>query len=79
MSRISLVIQWLRICTSIAAGTGSIFNWGMKVLHGALKKKKKRFLGIPFSVVHNYSGKFEERLERNLPCSGGIVGTQHSL
>lgn len=53
------------------------FNWGTKkVLDGAAKNS---FLGIPFSVVHNYSGKFEERLERNLPCSGGIVGTQHSF
>ena len=45
MLGISLVIQWLRLCTSIARGTDSITGQGTKILHVSWcnqKKKKKK-------------------------------------
>ena len=40
----SLVVQWLRLCASIAGGMGLIPGWGNKIPHAAqnknLKKKK---------------------------------------
>ena len=36
-----LVVQWLRLCTSIARGVGLIPGWGTKVPHAAAKKIKK--------------------------------------
>ena len=41
----SLVVQWLRLCTSIAGGTSLILGWGTKILHAmqcGQKKKKNR-------------------------------------
>ena len=35
----SLVVQWLRLCTPIAEGTGSIPGQGTKIPHGVAKKK----------------------------------------
>ena len=35
---ISLVVQWLRLCTSTAEGGGSIPGW--RTGHGAAKKKR---------------------------------------
>ena len=29
----SLAVQWLRLCTSTARGTGSIPGWGTNILH----------------------------------------------
>ena len=31
----SLAVQWLRLCTSSAAGAGSIPGWGTKIPHAA--------------------------------------------
>ena len=31
----SPAVQWLRLCTSTAGGTGSIPGWGTKILHAA--------------------------------------------
>ena len=41
---ISLVVQWLRLCTSTAGGTGSIPGWTAKIPHamGYVQEKKKR-------------------------------------
>ena len=41
----SLVVQWLRLCTSKAGATGSIPGWGTKIPHATwhgqnIKKKK---------------------------------------
>ena len=38
----SLVVQWLRLCTSTAGGAGSTPGWGTKILMlcGAAKKLK---------------------------------------
>ena len=38
----SLTVQWLRLHTSTAGGTGSIPGWGMKIPHAAQPKKKKK-------------------------------------
>ena len=35
MYRISLAVQWLRLCASIAGGTGSIPGWEIKISHAA--------------------------------------------
>ena len=40
----SLVVQWLRLCASIAGGMGLIPGWGTKILHAtqcSQKQKKK--------------------------------------
>ena len=40
----SLVVQWLRLCTSSAGGTGLIPGWRTKIpraTRGVAKKKKK--------------------------------------
>ena len=34
----SLLVQWLRLCTSHARGTGLIPAWGAKILHAAWPK-----------------------------------------
>ena len=52
---ISLVVQWLRLHLSIAAGTGLIPDWGTKIPHAAwcghkLKKKKKK-TAVPLGNV----------------------------
>ena len=45
-ARTSLVVQWLRHCTSTAEGVGSISGWGTKVprvvQHDQNRKKKKK-------------------------------------
>ena len=33
--RTSLVVQWLRLCTSIAGGMGLMPDWGTKIPHSA--------------------------------------------
>ena len=38
----SLVVQWLRLCTSTPEGAGSIPGWGMEIPRGVAKKKKKK-------------------------------------
>ena len=44
------MVQWLRLCTSTAGGTGSIPGWGTKILHATwcgqkkIKLKKKETL-----------------------------------
>ena len=38
----SLTVQWLRLHTSTAGGTGSIPGWGMKIPHAAQPKKKRK-------------------------------------
>ena len=38
----SLVIQWLRFCTSNAGDEGSIPGWGTKIPHALWPKKKKK-------------------------------------
>ena len=40
--RKSLAAQWLRLCASIAGGTGSIPGWGTKIPQAAQPKKKKK-------------------------------------
>ena len=40
----SLAVQWLKLHTSIAEGTGSILGQGTKILNAKWQKKKKRFL-----------------------------------
>ena len=37
----SLVVQWLRLCTSTARGTGLIPGQETKILHAGQPKKKK--------------------------------------
>ena len=39
--RTSLVVQWLRLCTSITGGMGSIPCWGTKIPHAAQHGQKK--------------------------------------
>ena len=46
MGGTSLVVQWLRLCTSTAGGMGLIPGRGTKIphaTHGQKKKKKNRF------------------------------------
>ena len=40
----SWAVQWLRLCTSIAGGLGSIPGWGTKIPHATRcsQKEKKR-------------------------------------
>ena len=38
----SLVVQWLRICTSTAGGIGSIPGQGTKILHAMQCSEKKK-------------------------------------
>ena len=38
----SLAVQWLRLCTSTAGGTGSIPGQGTKIPHAPRPKKKKK-------------------------------------
>ena len=38
----SLVVQWLRLHTATAGGTGSIPGQGTKILHVTQQKKKKK-------------------------------------
>ena len=45
---ISLMVQWLRLCTSTAGGTGSIPSWETKIPHAVRPKKEKKRLGISF-------------------------------
>ena len=44
----SLVVQWLRLCTSTARGMGSIPGWGAKILHAAWLGKKIKIKKIFF-------------------------------
>ena len=37
-ARFSLLVQWLRLCTSNAESIGSIPSWGTKIPQGATKK-----------------------------------------
>ena len=37
-ARFSLLIQWLRLCTSNAESIGSIPSWGTKIPQGVIKK-----------------------------------------
>ena len=37
-ARFSLLVQWLRLCTSNAESIGSISSWGTKIPQGATKK-----------------------------------------
>ena len=37
-ARFSLLVQWLRLCTSNAESIGSILSWGTKIPQGATKK-----------------------------------------
>ena len=37
------MVQWLRLCASIAGGTGLIPGQGTKILQAAPKKKKETF------------------------------------
>ena len=50
----SLVIQWLRLHTSVAGDTGSIPDWGTKIPNaaqcGRKKENKKDFLKNYFTV-----------------------------
>ena len=42
----SLAVQWIRLCATIAGGTGLIPGWGTKILHAArYNQKKKKNLG----------------------------------
>ena len=36
------MVQWLRLCTSPAGGTGSILGWGSSSCHMMWPKKTKR-------------------------------------
>ena len=36
----TLVVQWLRLCTSTAWGVGWIPGWGTKILDAALHSQK---------------------------------------
>ena len=49
-ARFSLLVQWLRLCTSNAESIGSISSWGTKIPQGATKKKYLWFL--PQWLVH---------------------------
>ena len=40
--RTSLVVQWLRLCASMAGGTGLIPGWGTKIPHAAWHSQKKK-------------------------------------
>ena len=40
-SETSLVVQWLKLCTSNAEGVGSIPGWGTKIPQRGLAEKKK--------------------------------------
>ena len=52
----SRVVQWLRLCASIAGGTGSIPGRGTKIPHGPRcgqkKKKKKKSHIYLFRICH---------------------------
>ena len=45
VARASLVVLWLRLCASIAGGTGSIPGWGTK-MQCCVAKEKKEFVTI---------------------------------
>ena len=60
---VSLAIQWLRLCTSIIGGMGSIPGWGTKIPHAAWRgqkkrkeKKKKGRLMKPFPSSESFKG-----------------------
>ena len=75
----SLVVQWLRLHPSIAAGTGSIPGWGTKIPHakwcGPKLKKKKKKTTVPLGNVsqdplqNGFSSKFELQEERSSSAS----------
>ena len=48
----SLVVQWLKLCPSIAGCLGLIPGWGIKILHVVWQKKKKT---IPLKTESNPS------------------------
>ena len=52
----SLAVQWLRLCASTTAGTGSISGWGTKIprteRHSQNKETKKL---LPFGL-HDFFG-----------------------
>ena len=58
---ISLVVQWLKLCTSNVADTGLNPDWGTKIHmpHGKTKKKKKKKVeGVPIYSLLPYMHKF---------------------
>ena len=48
-NRTSLVVQWLRLCTSNAGGTGSISGQGSSNIPSSVAKKKKKNSGEEIS------------------------------
>ena len=47
----SLVVQWLRLCTSNAEGMGSVLGWETKIPHAAALPKGKKKSSHPTEVV----------------------------
>ena len=43
----SLVVQWLRLCTSSEGGSGSIPGWRTRILHAKKKKKANKHIHKP--------------------------------
>ena len=54
---ISLVIQWLRFCTSTSGGVGSIPGQGTKIPHTEWcgQKKKKKIISVVHSFTHLFA------------------------
>ena len=42
----SLVVQWLRLCTSSEGGSGSIPGWGTRILHAKKKKEINTYTSL---------------------------------
>ena len=53
----SLAVQWLGLCASNAAGTGSIPGWGTKIPYAAWRGKKKKVKVVNFMLYIFYFNK----------------------
>ena len=59
----SLVVQWLRLCTSTAGGTGSIPGWGSSSCFEVQPKKKKNIKRSHTVCFHLYDILEQNRTE----------------
>ena len=48
----SLMVQWLKLCTSTAGNTGFSPSWGTKIPHATEHGQKKSKLHIPVQILN---------------------------
>ena len=78
----SLAVQWLRLCTRNAGGTGLIPDWGTKILHAAWHGQEKKKKCRVFNHIPNNIRTFQQFNSIYavivIPSSSNTILTKHS-